>query len=691
MMQYTVQQQAIIQHSLSRHALVSAVAGSGKTQTLLGRISFLLQQGVCPDQILVVMFNKSAQKDFQKRLQNNDSSKGGHQVKVKTFHALGLSILQRLVHLGYLESNFTLMTNTYHLNHCMRQAIRQVSEQFKMRCDLRADTLEQLFEAISLIKSQGLEQLSNKQQQMTYPIDFVKAVYQVFENQRIQNHWVTLDDLITDPVKWLSNHTKAKSLFQEYSHIIVDEYQDINQAQQLLLQIVAGDKASLMVVGDVDQTIYEWRGSQPYFMLKGFKKTFQPTDIYTLSYTFRFGHLTALMANTVIQNNQHRYDQSCLSKSGQSTDVHLMNGADTSYAVACLKKILQKGTYEKEQIGVLVRQYSSAILFELNCLIQGVDYHLQGAKGVFDLPITRAIYGYLLFMVDQWSVIAAEQKTTLLAAMMSFPDCGLNNDQRYKLAEAFAKSWPKDYKDLQRIMALFKVTQAGQQAVSHFVQRCQELMQYSSQTWAAEALHYLYQKLELMTYLHYQGKHQYFYTDEAVAKGLKAFFQRYRQKTLQQLMQKIITLYESALHQKAPSEQAITICSIHRAKGLQWPLVVLCDMTEGAFFQKNQSIDAAILEQERRLFYVAMTRAEEQLWILGGNDIQAVNDWTASPKQRYPNDLSSTNSVRFLYESNPDQCHAFLNAVANHDKKTIKKMTKRFYSMKQYYQQWVQQ
>ena len=224
--------------------------------------------------------------------------------------------------------------------------------------------------------------LSNKKIKTLSSIEkkLLDKVFSKFNKECETQSAITYDDMIYLPAKFFEqSDSSVKQANDMYSHIIIDEYQDINQVQQFFLKCLVGDNTSVMAVGDVDQTIYQWRGSTPYYMLEGFVKDFKNVSKYQLSYTFRYGDLISLMANNIITNNKKRHDNLCVSypEMQRKTNVSILDSTDK--VVQKLKDLIKSGVPANE-IAILVRKYNSTTVFELSCLYNNLEYNVVADK-----------------------------------------------------------------------------------------------------------------------------------------------------------------------------------------------------------------------------------------------------------------------------------------------------------------------
>jgi DNA helicase-2/ATP-dependent DNA helicase PcrA len=302
-MNLTDEQLRIINHS-GGHARVSAVAGSGKTTTMVARVGQLLQQGVSANLVMVLMFNKSARDSFAEAMQNRLPS-AAQLPEVRTFHSLGMRLVNSFTKRGALPP-YSLVTEEYIQEKLARQVANEVYRESQDNDGwLAGDEVEEFITFIDRVKSTvtGPAEVFKKLDLSTRYSYFIKA-FDLFEKVRRERKIRFYADLIHEPLMaMLADSELADWVTDRVDHIIVDEYQDINEAQQQLLKILAGSRARVMVVGDVDQCIYEWRGARPEYITTRFQLDFPKPENYMLSYTFRYGHQLSLAANHLISWN----------------------------------------------------------------------------------------------------------------------------------------------------------------------------------------------------------------------------------------------------------------------------------------------------------------------------------------------------------------------------------------------------
>ena len=672
MIEYTSEQLAIIHHEYG-HAIVSAVAGSGKTQTLVGRIVYLLKQGLDPDRILVVMFNKSAKTQFEARLgkalnPNVEGSDVIGQVQIKTFHALGYALIRSLEKMKLLSKG-RLIPHVYQFDQLVKSALEKTLKFCQSDEEITKELVEQYSNMIALYKS---EPVSFSQNSHFIKLDRkerekAEVFCRFFESARVQKGLRTFDDFIFEPTKIFKKTPKVALQFSgQFDVIIVDEYQDINQAQQYLLKMLAGETAEVMAVGDVDQTIYEWRGSKPYYMLKGFSKDFKGLTAYPLSRTFRYGHCLSLAANYVIQHNKQRIKGLCVSNKTAAVDtiVEVRGMRELPVIVAELKRSVECGElHNYASVAVLVRKYSSATLFELECLKQDIPYKIEGGASVLHSPLLHSMLGYL-YLADHAQVMLSLpvlSRKKMILSMLSYPSLFLAKTQLDDIVEALTENVMMGESVLYKLSLEKHIKPYQAERIRSRAFLWSELLSYSENQNCHQILSDVVGRLKLQSYLEKSNRYSSQQSLGQICDDILAYA-LIQNVSIIDFIKQFQRLKRTAKISQGMGENRVLIMSIHRAKGLEWQNVILLDMTEKSIFgMKDPDVD--VVESERRLMYVGMTRAKEYLMIVAGNDHAKRRKWDAENIEAHPEVLRPSNSVRFVYELNLPICNLYAKAL----------------------------
>ncbi len=609
----TDQQKRVVHHR-NEHARVMAVAGSGKTTTLVHRVLFLLSQGFEPRRVLVLMYNRSAREDFAAKLERELSRQQVNYPRpdIRTFHSIGHKLCESMVRWGVLKPR-QLVREGWPYEKLVRQGITQAlpnADQATRRKALDKDHLEAFMQFAERVKA-DLETPKEQFRLLALPddqryfIDAFEQLEQVMEREGV----MTFSDLLYRPAMAILAQPELEARISNHlDHVIVDEYQDINSIQQFLLGILAGERAKVMVVGDVDQCIYEWRGARPEFMLRDFALQFQQPVSYPLSYSFRYGATLALAANHLIGRNKNRDAGLCLATS-EHADTGVRVLPELGQLVDAIQPVLKDSA--ASDLAVLVRSWALSVPVQLVFLQQQIPFRLhQQGHFVFNQPLVTQFLAYLQLAAGPAN---AEIDRESLGLMLSFPPLFLSQSDQQAIQN---------------------------QVQNHGLNPDEVVMHLDLKPYTAKRLK---KRLSLLLDLQRQPADQpvgplatrvlqetdaYDLIDKAAATKDQA---QERKQTLQALVNYIRQQRMSVSQLLAHIEQqkqsgasqnhqagAVTITTVHGAKGLEWPHVILAGLTEGSFpcYQNLTDFDEKTEESERRLFYVAMTRARQTLWLL---------------------------------------------------------------------------
>ncbi|AYF34819.1 ATP-dependent helicase [Vreelandella alkaliphila] len=601
-MKLTAEQQAVVHHS-EGHARVAAVAGAGKTTTMAARVLHLLASGVSPKRMLVLMFNRSARDDFQRRLISM-APQGQPLPDVRTFHSLGHRLTQSLCRWGALAPR-RLLSADWQLERLLRQASLNVLHDAVERRDaaIEGDRLEALAHFCGLVKAEMLSaDVLYKRLNYEPDTDYFPRAFDEAERLLHVEGVMTYADLLYRPLQVLEAEQTLRSRVEGFlDHVIIDEYQDINTAQQRLLAVLAGSSANVMAVGDANQCIYEWRGARPDTMLENFTATFGSATDYPLSITFRHGHALALTANHAIMANQRRPDQLCLADAN-NPETHISVGQGSRLLLDALVDWQAQGRALSD-VSLLVRSWALSVPFQLALLQAGIPFRLQREdRFVFRLPLVQALAGYLKLSRQPELLHDPEQLLLLLSQPTPFVARERLQQLAYQLAST--QRWPERHEPvLTSLKPLQRRTLKKRWALL-----C-ELPKLSG--WPpAKLLSHVVETIEAEKTLKRAAARR-----DKGEEDVRLLDVLIEQADSVKDPDAFIELLERPVENQAGG---VLISTVHGAKGLEWPLVAVVGVNEEDFphYSRDNPLNDERLEEERRLFYVAITRAQEQLLVL---------------------------------------------------------------------------
>jgi len=614
----TDEQRAIITADCE-HAVITAVAGSGKTFTLAWRIRYLLERGHDPRRMLVLMFNRSARNDFRQRLKQVCAQTGLQLPEIRTYHAMGLRLYRRFVHEGYLPPFSEQILGEQEIHYQLWQLIRQLApetlaDEIRRNKKEYVDNASRFVERVKTTLSPPEEvfRVLDFPDQHRYLID----LFHSFEQWRKAAHRISYADMLYEPVLAIHQNPPLQRLVaNKMDLILVDEYQDTNEIQHLLLRYIAGDRARVTVVGDPDQTIYEFRGAQPGFILSRFSEEFGNPLAQTLSYTFRYGHRVALLANHLISHSRGRRDVMVHAHpSTPATSVHLHRSSDDAARVLGILEQLTQA--QQSDTAILFRVWSQSVPIELKLLARQIPYRIDAGKGALFSREADAIRALLMVTGGRLDTLPEPDRQELARQLLRFPHTGLKGQELENLARFlghFRDSWHE------RILALDfgalpapcarKLRRLGETLarLQGFAGSAADLIRtYAEQTELFEGIRSLALSHEI--------------ADERIG-TITGFIHYLRSLGISgpEALEHLQHLQQQSGQQQ---DSGVLLSTIHRSKGLEWATVIIPGLREKYLPWQPRPGDEARdrLESERRLLYVAMTRARHALHLISPPD-----------------------------------------------------------------------
>lgn len=605
----TDEQEAIVAHDHGP-ALVFAVAGAGKTTALVHRVERLVRQRIFdPRRILLTSFSRLAVADLKRALSAWPHCEA---VRTSTLHALGLWIVRRAAKEGLI----TLRDEP--LGEGQERAL--LAKTLRRARELRVDYADEL-ETLDLedflsyvgackgnlhyadLEAAALPPSARRvaqQAQAPAGLEWYLELYRLYERVRQEEGALTYDDLLMSGWELLVRHEGlAQAMAKGFQAVLVDEFQDVNLAQSEILHTLTPER-NYMVVGDDDQTIYEWRGASPRFILE-FERRYGAKK-YLIRDSFRCSAAQVALAGRLIAHNRQREPKRLSLTRGFEGQVWLhapLSVPDQAREIVGEIAQALRGGKGPGDIAILVRLYAQTPYIEQALIEAQIPYRVVGSPPFYRRPEIETLLAYL-----ELGRLEAEPDPSRLAQAWGLT---YNRPTRYlsrTLAEAIRKRALA-----QRLPLSQALRQAALEAEGHLGERLEELaglLEWLSQAQEQQATGVLAALDARLEYSRYLRAHSGFpEVGEGKAASVKAFLDYARDKgSVRELREHLNHL--AALQADPQGEaEAITLMTVFRAKGLEWPLVFLPDCTEGTFpYSGNPNT-----EEERRLFYVALTRS----------------------------------------------------------------------------------
>lgn len=599
----TQQAEAVTQ--LAGPILILAGAGSGKTKALTVRIAYMLEQGVRPSSILAITFTNKAAKEMRQRV-DKLVGENAKNVWLYTFHGFCNQILRREIkNLPPYTSNFTIYDTTDCKN-VVKQALK------KLGLDEKYYPANAIISAISKAKNE----LISARKFAVLAGDFhekkIAEVYAEYENTLMRSNAVDFDDLLLLTVKLLQENPEVREKYQErFAYVMVDEYQDTNHVQYLLTKILCEKHHRLCVVGDIDQSIYGWRGADISNILD-FERDYPEAKVIKLEQNYRSTQVILDAANAVIANNTERRPKNLWTDNGTGLPISYYEAADdreeASYVVETMKGLQREGK-SLGDVAVLYRTNAQSRIFEENLMKNGISYVMVGSLKFYDRKEVKDILAYLRFLHNTRDAQA-------LARIINVPKRGIGPTSVAKILDVLAendctvldiKNLPDSYGSIGRAAA----------KVQSFVEIIEKLRESVDKISLPDLMIKIVNETDYMS--EYDGEDAMQVTgrkenlNELTRIAQEFMNDDEEEKTLEAFLQHVALVAD--IDDAKLSDSSVTLMTLHSSKGLEFPVVFLVGMEDGLFPSQRAGDDDAALEEERRLCYVGITRAKRQLFV----------------------------------------------------------------------------
>ncbi|WP_407856194.1 DNA helicase PcrA [Enterococcus hailinensis] len=595
--------------------LIMAGAGSGKTRVLTHRIAYLIEEkNVNPWNILAITFTNKAAREMKERV-NGILGQGGEDVWVSTFHSMCVRILRRDVDaIGY-DRNFTILDGSDQLT-LMKRILKDLNIDPK-KYDPRS-----ILGSISNAKNELLTPETYAERQGSFFEEIVARCYDAYQKALRNNQSMDFDDLIMNTIRLFEENENVLTYYQNKFHYLhVDEYQDTNHAQYTLVNMLAARFRNLCVVGDADQSIYGWRGADMQNILD-FEKDYNDAVVILLEQNYRSTKSILDAANQVIKNNSNRRDKN-LWTDNQAGDQITYYRADSErdeaqFIVSRIKEEIQANNRSYNDFAVLYRTNAQSRVIEDTLVKSNVPYTMVGGHKFYDRKEIKDIIAYLNIINNPRDGVSFER-------IINTPKRGIGAASVEKLRN-FAQMHDWSMVEAAQNVDLANISGKAGRMIGEFgamITQFQEMIAYLPVTDLVD------QVLERTGYLD-ELKNQRTLEAESRLENLEEF----RSVTQEFDKRNAAPTEEDA---EAPEEKLavflndlalvsdlddyqeesaqVTLMTLHAAKGLEFPIVFLIGMEEKIFPLSRSLMEESELEEERRLAYVGITRAEESLYL----------------------------------------------------------------------------
>ena len=609
-MKLNPQQQQAVEY-VSGPCLVLAGAGSGKTRVIINKIAYLIGKcGYLPKQIAAVTFTNKAAREMKERVAHSIGKESSKGLIVSTFHTLGFDIIKReYKHLGF-KANMTLFDE---------------HDQMALLKELTADLLQEdkeLLRALINRISNWKNDLCSPQQAMALARDKQEQTfahcYDRYNKQLRAYNALDFDDLIMLPTLLFKQNTEVRSKWQEkIRYLLVDEYQDTNTSQYELIKLLVGERARFTVVGDDDQSIYSWRGARPQNMVR-LRDDFPALRVIKLEQNYRSSQRILHCANILIDNNDHVFDKKLFSNLGEGEKLQIIEAKNEEHEAERVvgeliaHRFIAKTHYR--DYAILYRGNHQSRLLEKILMQNRIPYKISGGTSFFSRAEIKDMMAYLRLVVNQ-------DDDAAFLRIVNTPKREIGTATLEKLGSLAQEKHVSLFEAIFDFELIQRVTPKAYDALQKFARWIVELNDEIQRSEPERAVR------SMLASLHYE-EYLYEYANspkaaEMQSKNVATLFdwvadmlkgdEFNEPMNLNQIVTRLTLRDMLERGEEEDDSDQVQLMTLHASKGLEFPYVFLIGMEEG-ILPHQTSIDEDNVEEERRLAYVGITRAQQNLW-----------------------------------------------------------------------------
>lgn len=599
--------------------LILAGAGSGKTKVLTTKVAYLIEEkNIDPNNILAITFTNKAAKEMKERIFKLEGNSAFY-IQISTFHSFGLKILKENCELLGYEKNFTILDSDDSLS-----IIKKIMK------ELNIDANKYNPKAIKNVISNNKNEIIDPEKYSLYVnTDFDEIaleVYRKYEKSLKINNAVDFDDLLILSLKLFNNNPGVLQKYQEkYKYVFIDEYQDTNEPQYILSKMISAKYKNITVVGDADQAIFTWRGAN-YKNILNFEKDYKDAKVVLLEENYRSTKTILNAANNVIKNNKVRKEKNLWTQNEEGSKITYYKAFDekdeSNYVVNEIKKLIEKGVNPKD-ICVLYRANAQSRTVEEAFLTSNISYNIVGSYAFYNRKEIKDLIAYLKLIYNNKDDVS-------LLRVINYPKRGIGNKAIENLA---IKSNVLD-------KSLYEVIDSGKEL--DFKNMIEEIKKEESHLTLTELIDMVLDKsgmkksLEDEKSIEADIRLENLEEFKSIAKAMEI---NEGIVSLEELLDKL-ALVSDVSEQKNDNEDKVTLMTMHAVKGLEYDYVFIVGVEEGLFPHSNSLESNDELEEERRLCYVAITRAKKKLYLINARSRILYGKVSSNVPSRFINEIS---------------------------------------------------
>jgi DNA helicase II / ATP-dependent DNA helicase PcrA len=612
--------------------LLMAGAGSGKTRVLTHRIAYLIvEKRVNPYNILAITFTNKAAREMRERIRNMMGG-AAEEIWISTFHSMCVRILRRDIDRMGFSRNFTILDTGD-----QQSVVKGILKDKNL--DPKKNDPRAILGAISSAKNELIGPEEYAKTAGGYFEQTVSDVFTEYQKRLRKNQALDFDDLIMMTIQLFQRVPEVLEYYQrKFQYIHVDEYQDTNRAQYMLVKFLANRFKNLCVVGDSDQSIYRWRGADIANILS-FEKDYPNAAVILLEQNYRSTKRILLAANKVIENNATRKAKNLWTENPEGNKLVYYRAdseqGEAQFVAGKIKELTKGGKYKNSDVAILYRTNAQSRVMEEVLLKSNIEYSIVGGTKFYDRKEIKDMLAYL-------RLISNPDDDISLQRIINVPKRGIGSSSVDKMADFAAMHDISIFQALDSVELLGlspKITK-GAREFRDLIKNYTQMQEFLSVTELVEDI------LEKSGYREMlkaeksiEAQSRLENLDELLS-VTKNFEDASEDKSLVAFLTDLALVADiDSLDDDGEKTDSITLMTLHSAKGLEFPVVFLIGLEEGVFPHSRSLMEEAEMEEERRLAYVGITRAEQTLFITNAQMRTLYGRTSMNPASRFISEI----------------------------------------------------
>jgi DNA helicase-2/ATP-dependent DNA helicase PcrA len=598
-------------------SLVVAGAGTGKTRVITYRVAYLIEQGISPQRILLATFTNRASREMLRRVEGLTGSQDVHRVWGGTFHRIANLFLRRhAVSIGY-DQNYSIL-DSEDVKDLINASIDEAVIDTKARRFPKAEVLQDVFSYANNTDLPIENVIVGKYPYFETLTAQIKRVESIFQMRKRDRNAMDYDDLLLNWKKLLVEKPEIADLYSEqFQHILVDEYQDTNRLQAEIIDLLAAKHRNVMVVGDDAQSIFAWRGAE-FTNIYEFPKRYPEAAVYKLETNYRSTPEILGLANVSIANNKRQFPKMLQAvKQSRDRKPALVPCSDVDqqsvFVASRILDLRDEGT-SLEDIGVIYRSHYHSVELQLELARRNIPYRVQSGVRFFEQAHIKDVVSYLRIIVNPRDELAWKRVLKMIP--------GIGNKTANRIFERIVESGSGDATRNEALAVLEHMPNLREKSTwKSFVVLLEMLVADENRNKPAKQIELIlsqgYEAYLLENYENAESR-----TEDI--RGLAQYSARY--DSTEDFLSELALLSTERFKEPQPlvgedvisggdEDELLTLTSVHQAKGLEWKAVFIIWAAEGKFPSPRSLKEIDSEEEERRLWYVALTRAKDELYL----------------------------------------------------------------------------